>query len=70
MTVGFEAQYPGECTECEHTIEVGDRIVGAPGVGYQHVECADLVDDEESPASEPREKPTRFQGSSLDEMGF
>lgn len=68
--IGFDAQFVGQCSECEYVIEIGDRIVGAPGVGYQHVDCADLVDDGESPAPEPKEKPTKFQGTSLEEMGF
>lgn len=71
MNRGFIAQFGGECAECEDSIEVGDLIIGA-GHGYAHVDCVDLDDDEneESPDPEPDEKPTRFQGTSLDEMGF
>jgi hypothetical protein len=70
MSRGFVAQFLGRCTECEEIIEVGDLILGAAGSGYQHIECVELDDDEESPVPEPEEKPTKFQGTSLDEMGF
>jgi len=54
---GFEAKFPGECAECWGRIEVGDLIEHAIGDGYRHVKC-------------PEARPTRFQGTTLDEMGF
>jgi hypothetical protein len=59
--MSFVAQFVGRCTECDERIEVGDRI-RVSGDAYAHVNCDD-------PAERP-EKPTRFQGTSLKEMGF
>lgn len=58
---GWPAQYGGaECPECYERIKVGELIDHAIGDGYRHVKC---------PEVEP-EKPTKFQGTSLEEMGF
>lgn len=57
---GFVAQFRGRCVECDQVIEVGERIGAITGGGYAHVVCPD----------EPDERPTRFQGTTLDEMGF
>lgn len=61
--MAFIAQYPGTCWACDESIEIGQQIESANGdahEGYQHVVCPE--------AKEP--KPTKFQGTSLDEMGF
>jgi hypothetical protein len=68
---GFIAQFVGRCTECERTIEIGDPIGGIPGTGYQHVDCLDLDDDDESSGTDHlAEKPTRFVGTDDESMGF
>lgn len=56
---GFEAQFPGDCVECDEPYDRGDRIAGSNG-DYRHVEC---------PEAHPV-RPTKFQGTSLEEMGF
>jgi hypothetical protein len=57
---GFVARFRGRCTECEQVIEVGDLAGGNADRGYRHVTCPDA----------PDERPTQFQGTTLDEMGF
>jgi hypothetical protein len=45
----FEAQYPGDCSECEQPIKPGQAIARTrfpTGPGYHHVMC---------PVSNPRE---------------
>lgn len=56
---GFPATYPGYCRECLERIEVGS-LIQSEREGYRHVVCPEAVP----------EKPTRFQGTSLEEMGF
>lgn len=58
--MSFTAQFRGRCSECGQEIEVGDRIGGISGEGYKHVTCPDEV--------QPR--PTKFQGTTSEEMGF
>jgi len=62
MSYTFTAEYASTCSECFGRIEPGDRIVGdrdAPGAPtYRHATCA------------PVEKPTKFQGHTLDDMGY
>jgi hypothetical protein len=55
------ARYPGVCSECDTRFLPGEPITGAQyGKGYQHAAC---------PEDLP-EKPTRFVGSTDEEMGF
>lgn len=61
--MAFAAQYRGTCVECLDEITVGEQItttVRYGASGYAHVTCPDT----------PDERPTRFQGTSLYEMGF
>lgn len=62
----IEARYVGTCAaNCSSPIYIGDSILATDDERWAHVEC---MEDVESVARE--EKPTRFQGTSLDEMGF
>lgn len=55
------ARYPGVCTECGIRFFEGDPISGAKyGKGYQHAVCPEEIEL----------KPTRFVGSTDEEMGF
>jgi hypothetical protein len=55
------ARYPGVCQECEGRFLPGEAITSAEyGRGYQHAECPEVA----------VEKPTRFVGSTDEEMGF
>lgn len=60
MTGGFVAQFRGRCVECDQAIEIGDEIGAITGQGYQHIHCPDA----------PDERPTKYQGTTLEEMGF
>jgi hypothetical protein len=54
----FEARYSGTCERCDEPIQPGDRI-RPTGMGtYEHATC-----DVRPPA-------TRFEGTSLDRMGY
>jgi hypothetical protein len=57
---GFPAQYSGHCPECGERIEIGDMLIRTPNDSYSHAACPDVSD----------EKPTKFKGSSDEEMGF
>jgi hypothetical protein len=63
-TWGFPARYPGVCTECDEPIKVGDQIITRGNGGnlpdYRHAICPEAVP----------EKPTRFQGTTLEDMGL
>lgn len=63
MTSSFEARYRGECDECGQPIEVGDRIRPTGERTYAHVQCPD------DQAVSTR-RPTPFQGTSTDQMGY
>lgn len=56
----FTAKYGGLCQSCPEPIRPGDEIRGAVGDGFVHAECPEDV--------EP--KPTKFQGTSLEDMGY
>lgn len=58
---GFSAAYRSDCTWCPEEIQIGELISSTGGGGYRHVNCP--WDDED-------EKPTKFAGSSDEEMGF
>lgn len=58
--MSWPAKYPGTCTECGGRFEVGDEIEGSPPA-YRHQVCPDDVDTV---------KPTKFEGTTLEEMGF
>lgn len=58
--MSFPAQFAGHCPECGERIEIGDLLIRAPEDGYQHAVC---------PEATP-EKPTKFQGTTLESMGF
>jgi hypothetical protein len=56
----WPAMFPGRCAECDEPFHAGVQITNKPGVGYCHVDCPEVAP----------EKPTRFQGTTLEEMGF
>jgi len=58
--MSFEAQYRGECDACDEPINVGDLIRRNDLGCYVHAEC---------PEATP-EKPTKFQGTSVADMGY
>lgn len=57
---GFPAQFQSRCSDCGESIEVDDLIIHALDGGYRHAVC---------PEAAP-EKPTRFKGTTFEEMGF
>ena len=57
--MAFVAQFASLCVECDEPIDAGDLIRSCKE-GYRHVVCPEDVP----------EKPTRFQGTTLAEMGF
>jgi hypothetical protein len=57
--MSLTAEYAGWCLECEEAIEPGEQIRTDDGE-WVHVKCP--------PA--PSKKPTKFQGTSLEAMGF
>jgi hypothetical protein len=59
----FEARYAGRDPACGEPIEVGERVMYV-GTVLVHEACA-----AEAPAGHS-EKPTKFQGTSLDAMGY
>lgn len=61
----FEAKYKGVClAECGDPILPGERIMYV-GTVTVHEACA-----QDAPVAGADEKPTKFQGTSLDEMGY
>lgn len=58
---GFAASYRSDCVECPEEIQVDELITGTGGGGYRHVRC---------PWDDEGDKPTKFQGASLEDMGF
>jgi hypothetical protein len=56
----WRALFPGTCAECGEPFQADTRITSKPGIGYAHAACPD-----DQPA-----KPTKFEGSTLEEMGF
>lgn len=66
MSSIFLARYDGRCVECPAPIKAGEEIMRAAEPGtYVHVEC---------PAprylSNAYDKPTRFEGTSTEDMGY
>lgn len=61
--MSFTAQFHGVCVECEDRIEPGQiiRRKSTQPVKYAHEQCPDDL------TALP---PTKFQGTTLDEMGF
>ena len=57
--VSFEAKYAGRCGNCLERIAIGDRVHYVDDA-LSHVDCD----------AEPEPRPTKFQGSSLEDMGF
>jgi len=57
--VKFEAKYGGICVNCDERIIPGEMIRPALGDGFVHDRCPD---------AEP--KPTKFQGTTLEDMGY
>lgn len=57
---GFPARFQSRCSECGESIEVDDRIVYVIDGGYRHAVCPEIMP----------EKPTKFQGTTLEDMGF
>jgi hypothetical protein len=60
----FPAQYPGRCAECGQPFEAGTPIRATHHNvrAYEHAVCPPEVDD--TPA------PTKFEGTTDEEMGF
>jgi hypothetical protein len=57
----IDAKFEGTCSECDKKINIGDAIERADDmVGWRHVTCP--VDT--------TEKPTKFQGTTLEDMGY
>jgi hypothetical protein len=62
----IEARYPGVCSKCDEKIEVGQLIWSRPksnntdALEWEHHECPETV----------APKPTRFQGTTLEDMGL
>lgn len=62
----FLAKYPGTCHACKGPIEEGDPIEmwpvhAGPKRTYRHIQpCPDTLDD----------KPTKWDGTSLEDMGY
>lgn len=54
---GFPAEYRSDCTWCPEEIQIGELITSTGGGGYRHVNC-------------PWGEPTKFAGSSDEEMEF
>ena len=56
----WAALFPGVCTECDERISVGDMIFRTED-GYAHEEC-----------DRPKltRRPTRFEGTSTETMGY
>ncbi len=60
----FEAKYAGYCNaQCEERIEPGQRVMYV-GTVLVHEDCAKYT----NPGA--YDKATKFQGTSLDEMGY
>lgn len=60
--MAIEALYRGCCIRCGEWFEPGTMIERDPDRAgpWRHVKCPELED----------EKPTKFQGTTLEEMGF
>jgi hypothetical protein len=56
----FEAQYNGSCAGCDGRIAIGDRVTYTTDGGVVHENCPDQL----------FESDTKFQGTTLDEMGY
>jgi hypothetical protein len=58
--MAIPAKFRGVCGECDQTIDLDEMIEQRrPSLDWVHVSCPDV---------EP--KPTKFQGTTLEEMGF
>jgi hypothetical protein len=57
---GFTARFPGTCDACGERIHVGEQIRSTGERTYEHVFCPEFPDP----------KPSRFEGATLDDMGF
>ena len=57
---GLDARFQGWCDDCDQRIEIGELIHTGGSGKFVHVECPDAA----------AEKPTKFQGTTLEEMGF
>lgn len=54
------AKFESWCDECDCRIEQGQEIVKGDTGRWIHVECPEVVLD----------RPSRFEGTSLDQMGY
>jgi hypothetical protein len=59
----FEARFPGRDPACGERIEVGDRVMYV-GTVLVHEACA-----ADAPAGQS-DKPTKFEGTTLEDMGY
>lgn len=56
----FVARYPGKCSNCFRPIEAGQEVAYVDDE-LVHVQVCEAATEA---------KPTKFQGTSLDEMGY
>ena len=61
----FEAKYAGFDPACEEPINVGERVLYVGSV-LVHEACAASYD----PTRTAGQRPTKFQGTTLEDMGF
>lgn len=54
------AEYTGLCSKCDEPIEPGDAITVDDEDEWAHAKCPDR----------PSRRPTKFQGKTLEAMGF
>lgn len=69
MIVSFEARYRGECSDCHGRIEPGEMIRSTGHHRFAHDLCPDDPEPVVSTLA-PTRRPTRFQGTSTDQMGY
>lgn len=65
MSAIFEARFPGRCAQGDY-IEPGESIRYGEQNTVEHVECPDPT----AVAAAKTDRPSRFEGTSIDEMGY
>lgn len=60
--MSFPARWHSWCPECHQEIEVGNEIESRDEGGYRHVVCPE--------SQRAEDKPTKFQGTTLEDMGY
>jgi hypothetical protein len=56
----FLAKYSGQCSDCGEPIEVGEEIQPTGPNRYEHVSCPENIE----------QKPSQFEGTTTEEMGY